>query len=222
LLQGYTYDRESSEFTVYHLKQVIRLIASCPDVKKLHIICHSRGTDTTLNALRELHMEIHGSHRSTGQVLKLGTVVMAAPDIDMDVVVQKLTSARLGRVPEHFAIYVCARDNALGISNWLFSGIRRLGQLNADLFTPEELAMLRASNKMQIIDARVSDPGDFGHDYFHSNPAVSSDLILLLRYDLAPGPQNGRPLRIERKGFWEVDDNYPGNVAPSQIRDQAN
>ncbi|MFB3076629.1 MAG: alpha/beta hydrolase, partial [Lysobacterales bacterium] len=29
------------------------------------------------------------------------------------------------------------------------------------------------------------------HMYFHSNPAASSDLILLLRYGLAPGAENG-------------------------------
>ena len=45
LLRGYTYDRESSEFTVYHLKQFIRLLASCPEVERINLIAHSRGTD---------------------------------------------------------------------------------------------------------------------------------------------------------------------------------
>ena len=30
LLRGYNYDYNSSEFTVYHLKQMLRMIASCP------------------------------------------------------------------------------------------------------------------------------------------------------------------------------------------------
>jgi esterase/lipase superfamily enzyme len=34
LLRGYNYDRESSEFTVFHLKQAIREVAHNPDVKK--------------------------------------------------------------------------------------------------------------------------------------------------------------------------------------------
>src|SRR5205823_4649635 len=42
---SYMYDRESSEFTVYHFKQMLKLLASCPDVKEINIICHSRGTD---------------------------------------------------------------------------------------------------------------------------------------------------------------------------------
>jgi esterase/lipase superfamily enzyme len=44
-LFGYTYDRESSEFTVYHLREVLELISSYPEVEKIHLIAHSRGTD---------------------------------------------------------------------------------------------------------------------------------------------------------------------------------
>jgi esterase/lipase superfamily enzyme len=220
LLRGYTYDRESSEFTVFHLKQMIRVIASCPDVKKINIISHSRGTDVTISALRELHMEITGSGRSTRYMLKLGTVVLAAPDIDLDVVIQKFMTVHLGLVPERFAMYVCSEDKALGLSNWLFSGAERLGQLKADLFTPEELHTLRMSKTVQIIDARITNAGAFGHDYFHSNPAVSSDLILLMRYHLPPGAQYGRPLRIADKGFWVIDDSYPAMEASAIASDK--
>jgi esterase/lipase superfamily enzyme len=214
LLRGYTYDRESSEFTVFHLKQAIRMIAAMPEVERINIISHSRGTDVTVNALRELHMEIAGSGRSTREVLKLGTVVLAAPDIDLDVMIQKFTTVRLGQVPERFAMYVCENDKALGFSNWLFSGMQRLGKLRAQIFSPEELETMRASKTVQIIDARVSNAGAFGHDYFHSNPAVSSDLILLMRYKLAPGPSTGRPLRIDKSGFWIIDDTYPKKESP--------
>jgi hypothetical protein len=69
---------------------------------------------------------------------------------------------------------------------------------------------MRHSHVAQIIDARISNPGAFGHDYFHSNPAVSSDLILMMRYHLLPGAENGRPLRVTKNGFWTIDDDYPG------------
>ena len=55
-LGGYDYDRESSEFTVYHLKQFLRLLAACPGVEKVNIIAHSRGTDIALTALLELNI----------------------------------------------------------------------------------------------------------------------------------------------------------------------
>jgi len=212
LLRGYTYDRESSEFTVFHLKQMLRYIAANPDVGKIHILAHSRGTDVAVSALRELHLEISGSGRSTREVLKLGTVILAAPDVDFDVFVQRAATARLGLVPERSALYICADDEALGLANWLFGGHTRLGKITSELFKKEELEALRKSRRLQIIDARVSDPGPFGHGYFYNNPAVSSDLILLLRYHLQPGAEFGRPLQITGNGFWTVDDHYPKSV----------
>jgi esterase/lipase superfamily enzyme len=207
LLRGYTYDRESSEFTVFHLKEAIRTIAACPEVHSLNIIGHSRGTDVTISALRELHLEFQGGGKSTRQELKLRTVVLAAPDIDVEVVIQRMVTARLGRVPEQFAMYVCSKDKALGISNWLFSGGTRLGRIRGEMFTEEELKALRARKSVQIVDCRIKDPGPFGHSYFHANPAASSDLILLMRYGQFPGPE--RPLNADPKGFWYLTDDYP-------------
>jgi esterase/lipase superfamily enzyme len=211
LLRGYTYDRESSEFTVYHLKQMIRAIAECPDVQKIHILCHSRGTGVVVNALAELHLEISGSGRSTRDVLKLQTVVLAAPDIDFDVMIQRAVTVRLGLVPEQSVVYVCANDQALGIANWLFGGLTRLGAVRSDMFSPDEMQILRDSKTVQFIDARVSGTGFISHDYFHSNPAVSSDLILVLRYKRKPGAENGRPLQTEPdSAIWMIKDGYPG------------
>jgi len=213
LLRGYTRDSESSEFTVYHLKQCLRLIASCPGVTKINILAHSRGTAVVTSALRELHFVMAGGGRSTRELMKLGTLVRAAPDMDVDTVIQRMVTVRLGYVPERFAMYVCKNDKALTMSNWLFEGMNRLGMLDSKMFTDEELELARKDEKVQIIEARVSDSGSFGHDYFHSNPAVSSDIILMMRYGLAPGAENGRPLRVNPHGFWLVDDTYPGPPA---------
>jgi esterase/lipase superfamily enzyme len=213
VLRGYTYDRESSEFTIHHLKQLLKLIASNPDVQKINILSHSRGTDVATSALRELYLEVKNSGQTLGQTMKIGTIVLAAPDMDFDVVTQRLFTERLGQVMGHqSAIYICSQDKALGISNWLFSGGTRLGKLESKMFNPAEIEALRRSPKTQIIDAQIANAGAFGHDYFHSNPAVSSDLILLLRYQKEPGPENGRPLLVKENGFWSIDDKYPNLV----------
>jgi len=229
LLRGYTYDRESGEFTVYHLKTMLRIIAACPDVHRVHVIAHSRGTDVALSALRELRLEIGGSRRTGAQetrdALKLGTLVLAAPDLDLDVVIQRMVTARLGRLPERSAMYICSKDEALTLSNWLFGGALRLGKLRSDVFTPQELEELRKMKNVQIIDAQVSKAGSFGHDYFHSNPAVSSDLILLMRYELLPGAEHGRPLTGTASGFWKITDRYalqPGAVTSEGSAGDAN
>jgi hypothetical protein len=46
-------------------------------------------------------------------------------------------------------------------------------------------------------------PGFLGHSYFTSDPAVSSDLVALIRYGLKPG-QPGRPLEEIRRPFWRI------------------
>ncbi len=61
---------------------------------------------------------------------------------------------------------------------------------------------------LDLIDAQV-DTGFIGHGYFHSNPAVSSDLILILRDNLDPGADNGRPLKELAPNFWQIHEGYP-------------
>jgi esterase/lipase superfamily enzyme len=216
LVRGYTYDHDSSEFTVYHLKQTLHFLAEMPEVEKVHVIAHSRGTGVAVSALRELHLEILASGRVTRDELKLGTVVLAAPDIDLDMIIQRAATARLGLVPERSVIYVNSGDEALGISAWLFGGKGRLGAIQSNMFEPEELARVRESKRFSIIDARVKNAGAFRHNYFYSNPAVSSDLILTLRYNKAPGAESGRPLKVDKDGFWTIDDSYPELGPPSK------
>ena len=48
-----------------------------------------------------------------------------------------------------------------------------------------------------------------GHSYFYSNPAVSSDVILILRDNFDPGAENGRPLIKMGPSLWSITDDYP-------------
>ena len=136
-------------------------------------------------------------------------------DIDVDVLIQQAVTVRLGRVPERTVIYVCAKDEALSLSNWLASGTSRLGAVRSDMFSPDELELLRTNKTLELIDCQISDPGAYGHSYFHSNPAVSSDLIMLLRYGRPAGAEHGRPMRVEQSGFWVIDDKYVPTPGPS-------
>ncbi len=209
-IRAYEYSLASTDFTIYHFKQVLRLIASCPDVQRVNILAHSRGTDVTISTIRELHLETRGG-ADTQQTLKLGTVALAAADIDLDVVIARNATERIARAVERTAIYIAKEDKALSFSNWLFAGIGRLGELDLKLFEPAEVAALRGNQRLQIIDARAKKRGSFGHSYFHANTAVSSDLVLLMRYGLLPGAEHGRPLDIAESGLWVIEDGYPGS-----------
>ena len=212
-LRSYTYDRESSEFTVYHLKRFLRLLASCPGVEKVHILAHSRGTESALAALRELTIEIRAAGGDTRKTLKIGCFVLAAADMDLEVSTQRVSAERLMRVPEQMVLYVSPTDAPLGVADWLFSSKERLGQFEAADLTVRGAELLRHLPDIQIIDVRVAGSGSGSHDYFYSHPAVSSDLILLLRDNRRPGAENGRPLGSEAGGLWRIDQDYP---APAQ------
>lgn len=212
-LGGYDYNRESSEFTVYHLKQFLRLLATCPGVEKVHIVAHSRGTDTALAAIRELNIEIRASGGNTRTVLKMGCFVLAAADMDLEVSSQRVSAERLMQVPEQMVLYVSSTDLPLRLASFFFGSKGRLGQSHVGDKTPRRAELLKNLPDIQFIDASVAGPWHGSHFYFHEHPAVSSDLILLLRDNRSPGAENGRPLVREADGFWRIDPDYP---APDQ------
>ncbi|MGH7180231.1 MAG: alpha/beta hydrolase, partial [Tepidisphaeraceae bacterium] len=217
-LRAYEYTNQSAMFTIYHLKQTLRLIASCPAVEKVHIIAHSRGTAVASGAVRELVLEIRGKG-DLKKELKLGTAALCAADLDFDVVIQQNVTARAGEAVDATAIYAFKGDKALAFSNWLSGGAMRVGDIHTDVFNEKEIDALRHTTRFQLIDARISKPGSFGHSYFHENPAVSSDLILYLRYNLSPGGKDGRPLGTSDTGFWIIDDKYPEPFSAGWFRD---
>jgi esterase/lipase superfamily enzyme len=209
LLRGYTHDRESGEFTVFHLKQTLRLLARARGLRKIHVIAHSRGTDVFLTALREIFLQDGRRVEGDCFATRLGSVVLAAPDIDFDVLISRVVFEGLLFVPDRLTIYVSEGDRAIGISNWLFSSLKRLGQLRSADLPPDALERLRQYSHIEVIDARVSGYGSWGHDYFYANPAVSSDLIRLLRYGNEAGDPAERPLKREENSFWILDNDYP-------------
>ena len=213
-LQGYNYDRESSEFTVFHLKQFLRLLASSPGVAKVHILAHSRGTDTAITALRELTLEIRAAGGDPRKVLKIGCLVLAAADIDLEVSTQRISAERIMRVPEQMVLYVSPTDTNLSIGDWLFGSKQRLGQSEeAGALTRRRTELLRHLPDIQFIEVRTGSLSG-SHNYFYSSPAVSSDLILLLRDNRRPGVNNGRPLAPEAGGLWRIDEDYPASALP--------
>jgi hypothetical protein len=86
--------------------------------------------------------------------------------------------------------------------------VRRIGQVGPEDLTDEQRQFLERVARTQFIDARVP-TGFIGHAYFYRHPAVSADLVLLLRYQLEPGSP-GRPLQKRGENFWQITPDYPG------------
>ena len=210
---SYFYDRESGEFSVFHLKEFLRVVASMPEVEKLHLVAHSRGTDVLTTALRELFIEARGAKEDVRQKYKVDNLLLAAPDLDFSVLLQRLTAENFGTaVVGRVTIYASRSDRAIGLASWLFGSRRRLGQLRPEDVSPElkkRFAIFKGL--VAVVDAQVSS-GFLGHSYFHDSPAVSSDLILTLRDGRDPGAENGRPLTPVEPSFWALRDGYPASA----------
>ncbi len=205
---NYAYDRESGEFTIFHLKQFIHFLASVPELEKIHMIAHSRGTDVTMTALRELLIEARAAGVDARQKLKIGNVVLVAPDLDFEVSMQRLVAEALGSVFERLTIYTNAEDNAIAAAKTLFGSWLRVGALEQQELSAQQRQTLNRVANMDIVTYKGKLGGRFGHGYFLANPAVSSDIIAVLRYGRLPGTEHGRPLKQVGANFWLIDDNY--------------
>ena len=222
LLQGYEYDRESGLYTVGHLQMVLELLASWPEIEGINIVAHSRGTAVVVDALGELVAAVRASGRDPRIALRINELVLAAADIDVEVAAQRIFGEGIDRAVGRTTAYVSQHDDALSLSSWLFAD-RRLGRLSYSDLTDHERAVLAAAQRFSVVDVRAHTSG-LGHDYFHSAPAASSDLILVLRdgldpgtpRDTRPGGNPGRPLVPVGPNYWELDDDYEAATTQSQ------
>jgi esterase/lipase superfamily enzyme len=219
VLFGYEVDRESAEYAIADLVKLIRIIGRTPGIERVHVIAHSRGTDTVASALAELSAEAYMLRSSPEREFHIGKIVLIAPDLDGDVAVTKLFKVfsdpdlPFGGNPDPDAVippapglqvtlYVSPDDKAIATASWLYGSIARLGRIDATTFTPDQIEAIGMLRAVDIVQVRGT-TDFFGHSYFVSNSEVSSDIIAMLRYDLRPN-EPGRPLEQVAGPFWRV------------------
>ncbi len=215
---GYFYDRESGEFTIFHLREMIKVLVELPELERLHIIAHSRGTDVATTALRELNIGYRAQGIDPHTALKLETLMLAAPDLDLEVFQQRFWLENLGSVARRTVVYFSSEDDAIGISSWLFGSKTRLGALSHIKFSPSQVELLKQMPQIQLVECQVSGFAS-SHAYVFGNPAAMSDVVAVLRDRRDTGAENGRPLESLGNGTWLLDNDYfadvgrPGNGA---------
>lgn len=205
---GYFVDRESGEFTIYHLKNLIRLLGSFPEIEKINILSHSRGTDVATSALRELIIEARAAGKSPRELYRVENLIMAAPDLDFDIVRQRLMAEKIGPAFGQITVYATDTDKALGLSQTLMSGTR-FGRIHAENLGEQEKAIFSIVKNVAFINVQGKH-GFLGHAYYLNNPSTSSDIIRVINTGSMPGDP-GRPLTHKMLNFWEMPEEYPDN-----------
>jgi len=203
---GYFRDQGSADYTVYHLKEFLRTLMDMPDLRKIHIIAHSLGTQTTTAALRELLIETRAAGQNPLDKFKVENLIMAAPDIDYGVVTQRLVAEQFGVAFGRVTVYTNSGDRALSMSNILHSGMR-FGKLLPGQEDTQERAIFENVENVSFITVSGGSGGFFNHGYFTKNPATLSDIITLITDPTDPGTET-RPLKRRDGNFWEMDADY--------------
>jgi esterase/lipase superfamily enzyme len=217
MLKGYTHDRESGQFTNFHLKQFLAALAACPELEEINVVAHSRGTDVASTALKELVIVARARGDDVRSTVKLGALVLAAADMSAEVLQQRFIAEEMHEGLESITFYVHKNDRALGSAEWLFADDKRIGQIRPDQMSERQRQRLEVVEHVAVVDSRVRT--DFlGHAYFLSSPATLSDLILLLRYGRSPRDAQERPLTEVAPNYFILDDDYPRTAAPMPER----
>jgi esterase/lipase superfamily enzyme len=150
-------------------------------------------------------IEARAAGRNPRESLRIANLILAAPDLDLDIVRQRLMAEKFGPAIGQITIYSTQADKALSASQTLMSGTR-FGRVQEDDFGEDEQQIFSEVTNVNII--QVQGVGGVGHAYFRSSPAASSDLILILRDGSRPGAPT-RPLTHETLNFWTMPKDYP-------------
>lgn len=119
---AYGGDREVATASRDALEKLLTDLGRTPGVARIHLIAHSMGAFLTMEALRQA--AIAGRGELEGH---LGEVILAAPDLDVEVFRQQV--ARIPR-PSRISLFVQADDRALAASATVAWDRQRLGALD--------------------------------------------------------------------------------------------
>ncbi|WP_181011953.1 alpha/beta hydrolase [Bosea psychrotolerans] len=159
LLQ-YPYDRESAFYSRDFLEANLRAISREIGTTRIDILAHSMGTLLTLEAVRQAAIRGDGGFGG-----KLRDIILAAPDVDLDVF-----KTQMRQIKRPVTVFVSADDRALAFSRRFAGDKTRLGAISSkDTEIVAELEKLGA----RIIDiSDISTSDSLNHAKFAASPKV--------------------------------------------------
>jgi esterase/lipase superfamily enzyme len=158
---AYVYDLNSATAARDALEHTLRLLLRS-NAEKVNVLAHSMGNWVTVEAFRQI--KISGDLPPAS---KIGTIVLAAPDIDIDVFKSQLR--RFGKPQKPFYVVLSQDDRALFLSRTIAGGVTRVG----DSPDTAELAALGAT-VIDLTDVQGADATN--HDKFVQLASVAPQL----------------------------------------------
>lgn len=169
----YNYDKESTNYSRTALEDALRTLANAPNVKDVTILAHSMGTWLTMEALRQMGIR-------DGKIApKIQNVILASPDIDLDVFAKQW--ADMGEKRPKFTIFVSQDDRALAVSSLISGDVSRLGAIDPTA-EPYRTQLERAG--ITAIDLTKVETDDGLH---HGKFAESPEIVQLIGQRIITG-----------------------------------
>ncbi|MBI5365823.1 MAG: alpha/beta hydrolase [Planctomycetes bacterium] len=159
----YTPDEAAAEWASYDLRRLLEAIAPECAAPRIHVIAHSLGSRALCWALAAL-----GRERAPGAGPRFGEIVLAAPDLDADVLARTLPD--LAGLARRITLYQANNDVALRLSSALHAAPRAGDSHVVPFLAPGVVT----------IDVTEIQEGVLGHAYFILNRRVRADLAALL------------------------------------------
>nr|WP_250152511.1 alpha/beta hydrolase [Ancylobacter radicis] len=157
----YVYDNNSATAARDRLEETIRLVFDS-GAENVTILAHSMGNWVTVEALRQIKISGKPIPQS-----KIENIILAAPDIDVDVFKSQLK--RLGKPPKPFIVIVSRDDKALAFSDFIAGDKPRLGAYTNDQELVELGAVVVDMTKVKSLD-------EFNHGKFAQLAQMAPEL----------------------------------------------
>jgi esterase/lipase superfamily enzyme len=162
----YVYDRDSAVYSRDALEAVLQALVKDPNVDSISILAHSMGNYLAIESLRQM------SIRDRGLSPKIRDVMLASPDIDVDVFRRQIAEIDAGPRPAQFTLFIARDDRALGLSSFLARDSTRLGSLDPN---KEPYRSILEQGRVQVVDLTGTASNDFtNHGRFSSGEVVGA------------------------------------------------
>lgn len=172
---AYVSDRDAADFSRPALANLIADLERTSGSGRVFVVGHSMGGRLTMEALLQLRLQ------GRTDVLNRAEIVLADPDIDVDLFWQQM--AQIGKLPVPITVMTATDDKALLVSRTLAGGRTRIGAINVT--DPSVQA------KAEAYGVRLVDVSDMETDMM----AHGRLMQIAALYDHVPASRPGEGLR---------------------------
>ena len=170
----YVYDRDSAVYSRDALEAVLQALVNDRSVASISILAHSMGNYLAIETLRQM------SIRNRGLSPKIKDVMLASPDIDVDVFRRQIAEIDSEPRSANFILFVSRDDRALRLSSFLARDSTRLGALDP---TEQPYLSILEQARVQVVDLT----GFASNDSVNHSKFATSEVVTAIGERLAGG-----------------------------------